>query len=128
MPASRSLAALAYRDRVFPRVKGAQKPPCTWKPPGTFWLYCRQPLPNLVTSELPVIQEEQPVRASCASFSLPAVDRPTSGWRHAQDKGIGPMVADGIQLSAAPEDRTYAQRFRPLPSCGAAAPASSELC
>src|SRR5882762_1683275 len=87
---------------------------------------CRQPLPNLLTSEWPVIQEEQPVRASCASFSLLAVDRPTSGWRQAQDKGIGPMVSDGIQPSAAPEDRTYAQRFRPLPSCGAAAPASSE--
>src|SRR3979490_460326 len=33
----------------------------------------RQPLPNRVTSELPVIQEEQPVRASCASFSPLAV-------------------------------------------------------
>ena len=43
----------------------------------------RQPLPNRVTSEVPVIQEEQPVRASCASFSLLAVDRPTSGWRQA---------------------------------------------
>src|SRR5260370_3658217 len=32
-----------------------------------------------LTSELPVIQEEQPVRTSCASFSLLAVDRHTSG-------------------------------------------------
>src|SRR6266478_5281532 len=39
--------------------------------------------PNRVTSELPVVQEEQPVRASCASFSPLAVDRPTSGWRQA---------------------------------------------
>jgi hypothetical protein len=31
----------------------------------------------------PVIQEEQSVRASCAFFSLMAVDRPTSGWRQA---------------------------------------------
>src|SRR5260370_12972780 len=34
--------------------------------------------PYQVTEGLPVIQEEQPVRASCASFSSPAVDRPTS--------------------------------------------------
>ena len=64
--------------------------------------------------------------SSCAFSSMPAVDQPTLGWRQAWDKGIGPMVSDGIQPSAAPEDRTYAQRFRPLPSCGAAAPASSE--
>src|SRR6266478_5025694 len=91
-----------------------------------YFVSSRQPLPNRVTSEVPVIQEEQPVRASCASFSLLAVDRPTSGWRQAQDKGIGPMVSDGIQPSAAPEDRTYAQRFRPPPTRGVAAPAFSE--
>src|SRR5258708_34798130 len=79
-----------------------------------------------IISGLPVIQEEQPVRASCAFFSQPAVDRPTLGWRQAQDKGIGPMVSAGIQPSAAPEDRTYAQRFRPLPTRGVAAPAFSE--
>src|SRR5712671_3681705 len=87
---------------------------------------CRQPLPNRVTSELRVIQEEQPVRASCASFFLLAVDRPTSGWRQAQDKGIGPMVSDGTQPSVAPGDRPSAQRFRPLPTRGVAAPAFSE--
>src|SRR5216684_3444176 len=79
-----------------------------------------------LTSECAVIQEQQSVSASCSFFYLLAVDRPTLGWRQAQDKGIGPMVSDGIQPSAAPEDRPYAPRFRPLPSGGAAAPAFSE--
>ena len=84
------------------------------------------PIGELITSGLPIIQGQQSVSASCSFFYLLAVDRPTLGWRRAQDKGIGPMVSDGIQPSAAPEDRPYAQRFRPLPSCGAAAPAFSE--
>ena len=46
-----------------------------WGVGPAFW----QPVewvPNRVTAELPVIQEEQPVRASCASFSQLTVDRP----------------------------------------------------
>jgi hypothetical protein len=64
--------------------------------------------------------------SSCAFSSMPAVDQPTLGWRQAQDKGIGPMVSDDIQPSAAPEDKPSAQRFRPPPLCEAADPAFSE--
>src|SRR5260370_26191317 len=64
--------------------------------------------------------------SSCAFSSMPAVDQPTLGWRQAQDKGIGPMVSDDIQPSAAPEDKPSAQRFRPPPLCEAAGPAFSE--
>jgi serine/threonine protein kinase len=78
------------------------------------------------TPELPVIQEQQTVSASCAFFSLLAVDQPTLGWRQAWDKGIGPMMSDGTQPSAAPGRTPSAQRFRPLPSCEVAAPAFSE--
>jgi hypothetical protein len=73
---------------------------------------------------MPRLDPCQPYHMSRGSFfSLLAVDRPTSGWHQARGKGIGPMMSDGTQPSAAPEDRPYAQRFRPLPSCGAAAPA-----
>src|SRR5260370_29915088 len=68
------------------------------------------------------------VSASCAFFALLAVDRPTLGWRQAQDKGIGPMMSDSTQPWAAPEDRPSAQPFRPLPIGGAAAPAFFERC
>src|SRR5712675_3019749 len=57
-----------------------------------------------------------------------AVDQPTSGWRQAQGKGIGPTVSGGIQPLAAPEDRPSSQRFRPLPLRGVAVPAFSESC
>src|SRR6266446_3691018 len=66
------------------------------------------------------------VSASCAFFSLLAVDLPTLGWRQASDKGTGPRVLDSIQPSAAPGDRPYAPRFPPLPNCGVAAQAFSE--
>ena len=39
--------------------------------------------PGGITWGLPVIQEQQTVSASCAFFSLLAVDRPTLGWRQA---------------------------------------------
>ena len=64
--------------------------------------------------------------SSCAFSFMRAVDQPTLGWRQAQDKGIGPMVSDDIQPSAAPEDKPSAQQFRPPPLCEAAGPAFSE--
>src|ERR1700687_1242763 len=96
------------------------------RPVNTTAFVVTNPTGELITSGLPVIQVQQSVGAGCSFFPLLAVDRPTLGWRRAQGKGIGPMVSNGIQPSAAPEDRPYAQRFRPLPSCGAAAPAFSE--
>jgi hypothetical protein len=72
------------------------------------------------------MQEWKAVSTSRAFLALPAVDRPTSVWRQAQDKGIGPKMSDGTQPSAAPGDRPSAPRFRPLPSCEVAAPAFSE--
>src|SRR3989442_8113984 len=64
-----------------------------------------------LTSGLPVIQEEQPVRASCASFFLLAVDRPTSGWRrseeHTSELQSRPHLVCRLLLEKKKDDRFY---------------------
>ena len=47
---------------------------------GTFWVNCRQPLPNRVTSELPVIRPERMLCKPDYNLDRRNRDRPDDFW------------------------------------------------
>jgi len=78
-----------------------------------------------IVSECTVIQEQQ---VSARVRFLPSAGRRSAHFRMASNVGQRdwPHGVKQYSTSAAPEGRPYAQRFRPLPSCGACCPAFSE--
>jgi len=84
-------ASLLNEDLIQPgKARDGHLPPYRW-PHTAFRLglardnsrMVGKPYLMALRQSCPLFRKSKPVRASCASFSLLAVDRPTSGWRQA---------------------------------------------